>query len=388
MRIDPFQMERTQCLYENEVEHNLSESGVLPLRLCDLLEDAGDTDTVHALRLKYPHSNGSPILRERIAAFYDGAGRDNVLVTNGCSEANYTTLWGLLEKGDRLAFMIPNYMQARGLARAYGDRADTFRLVERRDGAGARWALDLDSLKEAVTRRTKVIMVTNPNNPTGAVLNEAEMDAIVRAARRVNAWIVSDEVYRGAEVRREDGASVVTSPTFWGRHDKVIVTGGLSKAFGLPGLRIGWIAAAPDVIKECWAMRDYVSLSPGKLNDALARLALKHRDRIIERNQRIIQANLSTAGRWMRERSEFLTWTPPRGGLLALIKYELPIASLQLADKLATEYSVMLAPGSAFGYEHHLRLGIGQQPDIFAKGLALAGQCFDEVRSEKSKARS
>jgi aspartate/methionine/tyrosine aminotransferase len=127
-------------------------------------------------------------------------------------------------------------------------------------------------------------------------------------------------------------------------------------------------------------MRDYISLSPGKLNDALAQLAMTHRDRIVERNRRIIEANLTTASRWMAERADFMSWTPPRGGLLALLKYDLPIASLELADRLATDYSVMLAPGSAFGYEHHLRLGIGQRPDIFEAGLRETGKCLDAVR--------
>jgi aspartate/methionine/tyrosine aminotransferase len=107
---------------------------------------------------------------------------------------------------------------------------------------------------------------------------------------------------------------------------------------------------------------------------------MTHRDQIIARNRRIIEANLATAGRWMNERADFLAWTPPRGGLLALLKYDLPMDSLELADRLATEYSVMLAPGSAFGYEHHLRLGIGQRPDIFAIGLQETARCFDKLR--------
>ncbi len=160
-----------------------------------------------------------------------------------------------------------------------------------------------------------------------------------------------------------------------------VSVGTLSKPFGLPGLRIGWIAGPPDLVRECWGLRDYISLSPGKLNDALARLAMAHRERIIERNSRIIQANLATARRWMGERTDFMTWTPPRGGLLALLRYDLEMPSLELADKLATEYSVMLAPGSAFGYEHHLRLGIGQRPDIFAEGLQRAGSCLDGLRT-------
>ena len=125
-------------------------------------------------------------------------------------------------------------------------------------------------------------------------------------------------------------------------------------------------------------VRDYITLSPGKLNDALAQLALRHHDRIMLRNRDIITANLAAATHWIDAR-DYVSWTPPRGGLLALLKYDLPIPSLELADKLALEHSVMLAPGSAFGYEHHLRLGIGQRPDIFAAGLVEAGRCLDAL---------
>ncbi|MBP8274362.1 MAG: aminotransferase, partial [Acidobacteria bacterium] len=138
------------------------------------------------------------------------------------------------------------------------------------------------------------------------------------------------------------------------------------------------IAASPDVVAQCWGLRDYITLSPGKLNDALARLGLKHRDAIIARNTRIIQANLRIASAWIADRP-YLSWTPPRGGLLALIKYDRAMPSLELADLLAIEHSVMLAPGSAFGYEHHLRLGIGQKPDVFAEGLRRAGAVLDAL---------
>jgi aspartate/methionine/tyrosine aminotransferase len=268
MRMDRFQMERTQCLYENEVKWNISESGVAPLRAIEeLLEGEAGRAELLAQALKYPESNGSSLLRERIALFYPGATAQNVLVTTGCSEANYTTLWGLLEKGDRVAVMIPNYMQSWGSPGAT-PAGRTRRLVERRRGLGSRWALDVASLERAVTKKTKVIMVTNPNNPTGGVLTGEEMGEIVRVARRVGAWIVSDEVYRGAEV-----GSDTTSPTFWGRYKKVIVTAGLSKAFGLPGLRIGWIVAPPRQTASFWAYQDYTTLTPTMLSDRLARAA-------------------------------------------------------------------------------------------------------------------
>src|SRR5262249_21298422 len=266
-KVDRFAMERMQCLYENEVELNLSESGVWPLSLGELLADPSARAALDERPIKYPHSTGRRELRENIARFHGGADPDAVMVTNGGSEANYTALWGLVEKRERVAFMLPNYLQGWGLARAWGKRADGFGLVPDRQAHGVpRWRLDLDALARAVRPDTRVIVVTNPNNPTGSVLSEPEMDAIVAAARRVGAWIVSDEIYRGAEV-----AGPLT-PTFWGRYARVVVTGGLSKAFGLPGLRTGWILAPPALIRRLCHYHDYLTLTPSFLSEHLADL--------------------------------------------------------------------------------------------------------------------
>ena len=195
MRIDLFRMERTQCLYENEVEFNLSESGVLPLRVEEVLQSSRESADFLALGLKYPESDGSEQLRECIALWY-GTTPDHVLVTNGGSEANFTALWGLLEKGDHAAVMLPNYLQTWGLSRAYAARTNAFYLVEGSENGKARWALDIESLHRAVSKKTRLIVVTNPNNPTGGVLNEQEMDEVVRVAHQARAWLLVDEIYR------------------------------------------------------------------------------------------------------------------------------------------------------------------------------------------------
>jgi aspartate/methionine/tyrosine aminotransferase len=208
MDIETFQMERMQCLYENEVEYNLSESGVQPMSVAELMAGQ-DLDALLSMGLGYPHSNGSHALRERVAAFYPGATPENVTVMNGGSEVNHIVLWTLLEPPHRLAFMVPNYMQGWGLGRHYGGGSDVFHLVVRGSDDGRRWALDVDELRRAVTDRTSVILVTNPNNPTGAVLTEQEMAAVVEVAREADAWLVADEIYRGADL---DGR---TTPTFW-----------------------------------------------------------------------------------------------------------------------------------------------------------------------------
>jgi len=365
MRIDLFRMERTQCLYENEVRHNLSESGVLPMRLQEILGGSPDPDWLREARLKYPASRGSQRLRERIAQFYGGATHDNVMVTNGGSEANYVCLWGLLEKGDRAAVMIPNYLQGWGLARAYGGRADAFRLLPRSGGGRARWALDQRSLDRAVTRRTRLILVTNPNNPTGAVLDVEEMDAVVRAARRVGAWIVSDEVYRGAELAGP------TSPTFWGRYDRVLVTAGLSKAFGLPGLRTGWILGPGKTIARLCAYHDYLTLTPTYLSDRIAEIVMEpaRREAILARTRRILRANLPALEQWIAAHGDLFTYIRPLAGAIALVGYRLPIGSVALFDRLRLQQSVLITPGAHFGIGRYIRIGYGYDRESLERGL-------------------
>ncbi|MDH5441215.1 MAG: aminotransferase class I/II-fold pyridoxal phosphate-dependent enzyme, partial [Candidatus Bathyarchaeota archaeon] len=234
MRIEPFAMERFQSLWENVVEYNLSESGVHPLRL----EELASRDELQQLvqtPLGYNQTNGSLELRATVASLYEGGSVENVLVTTGSSEANFLSILCLIEKGDEVALMLPNYMQIWGASRAFGADVRPFHLVPTKD----RWQLDWEEFDSVVSKRTKLIAVCNPNNPTGAQLGDYEIDRICDVASRADAWILSDEVYRGAE-RIGD-----TTPSFWGHYDKVIVVCGLSKAYGLPGLRIGWIVAPP-----------------------------------------------------------------------------------------------------------------------------------------------
>lgn len=385
MRIDRFHMERTQCLYENEVEYNLSESGVQPLRVEELVPGEQGREQLLGQALKYPESNGSQLLRERIAAFYPGAAADNVLVTTGTSEANYTTLWGLLEKGDRAAIMLPTYMQAWGLARAYGGRADAYWLVEKREGSGKRWALDVASLERAVTRKTRLILVTNPNNPTGAVLTEEEMDEIVRVARKIGAWIVADEVYRGAELSGDE-----PSATFWGRYGKVICTAGLSKAFGLPGLRIGWIVGPPKTVAALWGYQDYTTLTPTMLSDRLARVAMepRRREEILARTRAILRRQLPPVEAWVRRHEEVLDLISPLAGAIALVKYRLPIGSTALFDRLRLEKSVLITPGAHFGMGlfgpgKYIRVGFGYDLEKTLRGLSRVEEVLAEFRPSR-----
>jgi aspartate/methionine/tyrosine aminotransferase len=367
MQIEAFEMMRMECLYENLVDYNLSESGVLPMRMSELFDSQEAAQSFLDQELWYPESNGSPLLRGRIAQFYPHCKPSNVTVVNGGSEANYLTLWTLLEKGRRLACMLPNYMQAWGLGRAYAEGVDPFRLVLQERGGQRRWALDVDELEQAVTPETNVILITNPNNPTGAVLSEEEMEAVVRVARSVGAWVIVDEIYRGAEI---DGD---TSPTFWGRYEKVAVTSGMSKAFGLPGIRLGWVIAPEELIEQIWIRHDYVTTTPGFLNERLAAIAMEpvKREAILARARKIIRSNLPVLEEWFDEYSHLFRYTRPVAGAIAYFEYDYPISSSELIDQLRKESSVLLAPGDQFGLDRGIRTGFGYDIQKTIKGLAL-----------------
>jgi hypothetical protein len=370
-RIDRFEMERYQSLYWHQVEYDLSESGVLPLTIRELLGPYADAEAFLQTGLGYPLSEGSEETRANIAAWYPEATAANVTVTNGGSEANFLTLWSLLERGGRLAFMVPNYLQGKGLGRFFGDRTDVFRL-RLQDG---RWALDLEGLEKAVGEQTKAIMVCNPNNPTGAVLTEAEMEAVIEVAAAHGAWIVADEIYRGAEVDTD-----VTTSTFWGRYDKVVVTSGLSKAFAMPGLRIGWAVAPEDMVAKIRERHDYTTLTPGIVNDRLSAFAMQPevRENILARTRAIVRANLPHLEAWLYTHPE-LTYVRPVAGAIAYATVDLPIKTRALVERIRTEQSVLLVPGEMFGLKRGIRFGFGYDIEHTLKGLARVDETLAAI---------
>ncbi|HXG86822.1 MAG TPA: aminotransferase class I/II-fold pyridoxal phosphate-dependent enzyme [Vicinamibacterales bacterium] len=362
MRLEQFAMERMQSTWENLVDFNLSESGVHPLTARELLQDTA-LEVVLDQPLVYTQSNGTVELRTLIAAMYPGATANHIQVTNGGSEANYISVWRLVEPDDEVVMLVPNYMQTWGLVRAFGGTVREFRLIE--DTAAKRWRPDLDELARIVSDRTRLIIICTPNNPTGARLTSDELDAIARIADRHGAWVLSDEVYRGAELEQDD------TPSMWGRSERVIVTSGLSKAYGLPGLRIGWIAATPAFVAATWSYHDYTTIAPGALSDRLACAALApaRRTELLNRTRTIIRANLPVIEHWLSEHAPAFSWIRPEAGAIVYVRYHYPINSTELATRARNEKSVLLVPGDHFGMDGFLRLGFGERPDYLKQGL-------------------
>lgn len=371
-QFQPFVMERMMSKFEKAVDFNLSESGVHPMTLLDLFKDDPEgLAGLHSLEMDYAHANGIPELRQNIADLYPGAGPENVLVTVGAIEANYDILWGLLSAGDQAAVMLPNYMQIWGLAKNLGLDLKTFSLNEK-----SGWALDFKQFEEAVTAKTKLIAVCNPNNPTGYILKNEEMDAIIEAARWSGAWILADEVYAGAERLAE-----AQTPSFYGRYDKVLAVGSLSKAYGLPGLRIGWAVGPADIIDELWARHEYLTLSATMLSNHLAAYALspRVRPRIIQRTRSFIRRGYPVLEQWMKEQGDILSGVPPQAAAIAFVKYNLDINSTQLVDRLRDEKKVLIVPGDHFGLDHFVRISYGQPHDYLKPALERIGDLLKEI---------
>jgi aspartate/methionine/tyrosine aminotransferase len=357
----PFELERWQSTWENRVRFNLSESGVHPLSVGELLELAGaKVDPLRAVRLGYSQSNGTDLLRERIAALYPGASPDHVLVTTGSSEANFVTCWRLIEPGDKVTVQAPNYLQTNGLAKNFGAKVTEYRL---REELG--WEPDLDDLAKTIVPGTKLVVVTNPHNPSGHVLSGAARDAIIQGAAKAGAWILADEVYTGAE---RDGK---TTPSFWGKYDKLIIVNGLSKAYGLPGLRIGWIVTTPQLSAETWERHDYTTIGPSGATDHLATLALDPavRPRIIARTRQILNTNYPVIEAWLKSFGGAFSWVPPQAGAICFARHNATMSGPELVERIRSSQDVLLVPGEHFGVPGYLRFGYGNHREELEAAL-------------------
>jgi aspartate/methionine/tyrosine aminotransferase len=375
----PFVMERMMSKWENLVDVNLSESGVHPMTLGELLEMGGlDVGAVSDVLINYPQANGTIELRETIAAMYPGATSENVLVTVGAAEANFLALTTLLEPGDEAVIMLPNYMQVWGVAKNRGLVVRECHLSEERG-----WAPDPAELEAAATSKTKLIAVCNPNNPTGRIMTTAEMDAVVRVAERTGAWLLADEVYRGAERETDE-----ETPSFYGRYDRVLAQGSTSKAYGLPGLRLGWSVGPAQTLDDMWARHEYTTIAATALSNRLATLALseKVRPRILARTRRFIREGFPVLEEWMRGHGDTFQLVAPQAAAIAFVRYRIDINSTELVQRLFDEKSVLIVPGDHFGLDGHLRISFGLPPEYLRDGLGRIHTMLVEL--DKAEARA
>jgi aspartate/methionine/tyrosine aminotransferase len=376
MRLKRFELERNQSEWEHRVDFNLSESGVEPLHIKDLLDTKELKDKLLDIQLCYSQTNGTIPLREAISYHYPGTTYEHILATTGGAEANFVVTWWLRHENpdrDELVFLVPNYMQIGGIWKNLGGKLVPFKL-EMKDGE---WVPDLEGLRALVSKKTVAIAVCTPNNPTGKLLSEKDLKAIVDIAAEHGAWVISDEIYRGAELKGEK------APSAHGLYDNVLITSSLSKAYGLPGLRLGWVVCpSPEVAHELWVYTDYTTICPAIASDWMATLALKPdvQAKIEKRTRQVVSENWAIMDKWISSHSDLMSAIAPEAAAICFIKLKEGIDSSELALKLMEEKSVLISPGEHFEVPGFIRIGFGSEKEYLKAALERISEFLERYR--------
>lgn len=366
MRIEPFGVEQWMNAWETRCTWNLAETCVDSLTVAGLLALTGTApdalDALLPLRLGYGAIEGSEPLRAAIAALYATRTPGEVLVTHGAVGANQLVHRTLVEPGDRVVALLPTYQQHWSIPESIGAEVRILRL-RAEDG----FLPDLDELRRLTAGGVRLIAFSNPNNPTGSLMDRPMLEAIAGIAAEAGAWVLADEVYRGLD--QDDPGTTASMADLY---ERGIGVGSMSKAFSLAGLRLGWIIGPRELIDVVAVQRDYDTISVGMLDDHLATLALEHADAVLARSRRIVRANLGALDAWVGA-APGVSWVRPRSGTTALLALEGVTPTRELCVELVRETGVMLTPGSAMAMEGHVRIGYANDAAVLREGLARLG---------------
>lgn len=380
MRIEQFGVEEWMNAYEMTAKYNIAETCVESLTVEELLSLSGNIegslDEICSIKLTYGEIPGSAELRRYIASLYGRMNEEHILVTQGGIGANFLAQFSLIEPQDSVISVYPTYQQLYSVPKAFGAQVYLWQL---RPENG--FLPDVEELKAIAksAKNLKMICLNNPNNPTGALMDENFIKEVIEIADSFGAYVLCDEVYRGLE--HETGN---ITPSIVDLYERGISTGSMSKVFSLAGLRLGWIAGPIEVIKECFLHRDYTTISCGRIDDYLAVVALKNRDRILERNRKIIQENLAILTSWI-EKEDHVSWVPPKAGTTAFLNFgEYDISSRDFCRRLLNETGAFLVPGSAFGpeFEGWARIGFACDSEVLRKGLDCISAFLRKLEGE------
>ncbi len=366
MKLQEFKLERFFAKYEFSVRYLLSASDCESLTMAELLAMA-DSRTLQlwdSLSLGYTESAGHPGLREAVAGLYPGISGDDIL-TAVPEEGIFIALNTLLGKGDHVVVIHPAYQSLYEIPESLGCTVTRWGF-ETGDGS---WHLDTDVLEKAFRPETRLIIVNFPHNPTGYIPSKAEYDRIIELARSRGIYIFSDEMYRLMEF---DATSRLD--TMAACYEKGITLSGLSKAFGLPGLRTGWLVTRDrELLKRFATFKDYTTICSSAPSEVLALMALEAREKIIARNMDIICRNKTIAEEFFASYPDLFTWMPPRGGSVAFPQLDPRIPAEEFCEKIVSSKNVMILPGTVFDYSgNHFRVGLGRRD--FPTALRQVGE--------------
>ena len=367
MRIKPFFTERFFGVHEFTAPYLLCASDCESMTIGDLLELAGvSCDHLGRQWLGYTETQGAPALREPIAAGYQHVCADQVIGLSAPEEGIFLTMHALLEPGDEVVVLTPCYDSLANLVEYLGCRVTRWSFTEAPEpphGPGG-WRLNLAELEQLVTPRTKLLVVNFPHNPTGYLPSHKEWQAIVRTASQIGAWLFSDEMYRGLEY---DAAQRL--PSGCDLYERAITLAGLSKTYGLPGLRTGWLALQDQGLRDrILGWKDYTTICASAASEALAQVALGVGDRLAARSRRIVQDNLAVAAPFFERWHNLFRWNPPQAGSVALVGLRegsaltTPVSAKAFSDRLVADQGVLLLPSTGLGFgDGHVRFGFGRR---------------------------
>lgn len=363
MKISPFGVEQWMNAYELRCRYNLAETCVESLTVEQLLTMTGKRHSILEellpQKLTYGAIEGSDRLRAAVSALFESQSATNVLITHGGIGANSLVYQGLVEPGDEVVAIVPNYQQHYSIPESLGAKVHLLKL---RESAG--FLPDLSELDRLVNKSTKLISLSNPNNPTGALLDRAQLAEIGRIANSVGAYVLCDEVYRGTAQKGD-----TLTPSIADLYAKGISTGSMSKAFSLAGLRLGWIVGPKEVLQAAEIHRDYNTISVGMLDDHFASIALENYEKILVRNRHIVRTNLAILDEWVGITPD-ISYVRPKGGTVALLKYAYAIPSRDFCVRLLGETGVLFTPGSALDMEGYVRIGYANPATVLRAGLS------------------
>ena len=350
MNIEDFKVESWINSHESTCKYDLTNTCVGTLSVNELinLDDEPNKimNDILSLKLSYGKVFGSRRLRENILSLYENAKDENVVITHGAICANSLVFLSLIEPEDEVITYLPIYQQHYSIPQSIGAKVKKLYLKEENG-----WLPDLEELENTITPKTKLICLNNPNNPTGALIDDNMLKKIAVIAEKYGTYILADEVYRGL-----NHSGNPFGKSIFDIYKRGISTSSMSKTFSLPGLRLGWITAPKEVTDKINIQRNYHVISVGLINDYLASVALENKDKIVNRNIKICRESLAKLDKWISAQS-IISYVKPKSGTTVFLKYNKNIQSSELCEKLQRQTGIMLLPSSTMDLEGYIRVG-------------------------------
>ena len=352
MKIAPFRIEQYFALHEFTAPHLLSSSDAQTVSIADIL--ALEPDAAAQLlsqQLGYTQSAGAPELRAAISAIYQTTAADDIMVVSAAEEGIFAAYHALLQPGDHVVVETPCYESALQLARSTGAN-----VTEWRRSANEHWAHDLAALERAVQPNTRLIYINTPHNPTGLMMPREVLNRVIELCAARNAWLFCDEVYRELE---HDPATRL--PAAVDLYERAISLGSMSKTYGLPGLRLGWLASHDrEALMKIVNFKHYTTICSSAPSELLSALALRHRHVFADRNRAIVLANLACIDAFLIRHANRLSWVRPTAGTIGFMQVANVNDTAAFCEQLIADAGVLLLPGAVYDEPAHFRIGFGR----------------------------